>query len=442
MCFFKIKENSSFIKDDNRIYTYSDLINQYNIYQKLCLKKALVLILASNNFETLSFYYYFFEKFPILLLDQNADKEFIKIILKNYKPKYIVSSLKQIEFNEIYKINHTAIYETKFFIPKIHKKISLLINTSGSTGSQKFVKLSYDNIADNTLNIIKYLKIKNNDKMITTMPFAYSYGLSIINTHLKQNSSIILTNRSILEREFWSDFVNFKITNLNGVPKFWDIILKLNPHKILNDNIKFITQAGGALSKNTDKELSKFCVEETIKFYKMYGQTEASPRISYLDHKFCKTKIGSIGKPLPGGKIDIKNGEIVYYGKNIFGGYSLNFKDLNKFKLNKILKTGDLGYKDKDGFIYINGRKKRIFKLNGLRYSLDEIEKKINNQINGECAIIQTNDILTLFFNEKNDIKNIYLLLTKNFKIEKKVFKLKKIKKYHSIIIIKSTITN
>ena len=72
---------------------------------------------------------------------------------------------------------------------------------------------------------------------------------------------------------------------------------------------------------------------------------------------------------------------------------------------------------------------KRIFKLNGLRYSLDEIEKKINNQINGECAIIQTNDILTLFFNEKNDIKNIYLLLTKNFKIEKKVFKLKKIKK-------------
>ena len=118
MCFFKIKENSSFIKDDNRIYTYSDLINQYNIYQKLCLKKALVLILASNNFETLSFYYYFFEKkFPILLLDQNADKEFIKIILKNYKPKYIVSSLKQIEFNEIYKINHTAIYETKFFIP-------------------------------------------------------------------------------------------------------------------------------------------------------------------------------------------------------------------------------------------------------------------------------------------------------------------------------------
>ena len=91
--------------------------------------------------------------------------------------------------------------------------------------------------------------------------------------------------------------------------------------------------------------------------------------------------------------------------KHFFGGYSLNFKDLNKFKLNKILKTGDLGYKDKDGFIYINGRKKRIFKLNGLRYSLDEIEKKINNQINGECAIIQTNDILTLFFNEKMILK-------------------------------------
>lgn len=431
MQFFKIKKNSSFIKDDNKIYTYADLVNQHNIYRNLNLKKALVLILASNNFETLSFYYHFFEKkFPILLLDYNSDNNFVKTILTNYKPKYIITEKKiHFGFKSIYKFNNTSIYKTDFLIPKTNKKLSLLINTSGSTGSQKFAKLSYDNIIDNTLNILKYLKIKTNDKVITTMPFAYSYGLSIINTHLKQNSSIVLTNRSILEREFWQDYNEFQISNLNGVPKFWEIILKLNAKKILNDNIKFITQAGGALVNRSDKLLCNFCIKESIKFYKMYGQTEASPRISYLDHKYCLTKIGSIGKPIPGGEVKIKNGEIVYYGKNIFGGYSLNYKDLSKFIFKKVLKTGDLGYIDKDNFIYINGRKKRIMKLNGLRYSLDDIEKKINNEIIGDCAIIQTNDMITLFLNKKEDIDKTYLFLTKSLKIEKRVFKLKVIDK-------------
>ena len=148
------------------------------------------------------------------------------------------------------------------------------------------------------------------------------------------------------------------MTNLNGVPIFYELIKKLGFEKIINKNLKFLTQAGGKMEKDLTESLIKFCKNSKLKLIMMYGQTEASPRISYLNPKFLKKKLLSIGKAIPGGKINIINNEIVYYGKNIYGGYSSDKKDLHNFKKINLLKTGDIGYKDKDGFIYITGRKK------------------------------------------------------------------------------------
>ena len=168
----------------------------------------------------------------------------------------------------------------------------------------------------------------------------------------------------------------------------------------------------------------KFCTDNHIKLITMYGQTEASPRISYLKSKFLKSKFSSIGKPIPGGKIKIIKNEIVYYGNNIFGGYSSDKQDLKSFKNNKSLKTGDIGYIDKDGFVYITGRKKRIVKIHGYRLSLDEIQNNIFNDLNIKIACVETDNKLKIFFINIQDKESISKYLKKNLLISDKFFKL------------------
>ena len=221
------------------------------------------------------------------------------------------------------------------------------------------------------------------------MPMAYSYGLSIINTHLEAGAKIVISKTTIFEKKFWNILNNFKITSLGGVPDFYEMLQKLKFEKFELPHLKYITQAGGKLSKDLTEYIKKNLIRK-FKFYTMYGQTEASPRISYLPYKYFNQKSFSIGKALMGCKIELideknkkivkenKIGEIVFYGKNVCLGYAKNFNDLKKGDENKSkLFTGDLAYKDKDGFFYIVGRKNKISKIFGLRIDLEQIEKLI-----------------------------------------------------------------
>jgi acyl-coenzyme A synthetase/AMP-(fatty) acid ligase len=214
--------------------------------------------------------------------------------------------------------------------------------------------------------------------------------LSIINTHLEIGASLFLTNNTIVQKDFWVDYSKNNVTSFNGVPYIYEILIKLGLNKIFTKSLKTLTQAGGKLDLDSSKIIINFCKSKKIKFFAMYGQTEASPRMTYLDWKFSEKKIGSIGKSIPGGKIilydkknrTIKNpneiGELVYKGKNVSMGYSQNFEDLNLGDKNKQkLKTGDLAFFDKDKFLFLVGRKKRIVKIFGTRFDLNEIEKKM-----------------------------------------------------------------
>ena len=428
MNFFKIKRSKVKIIDDNDVYSYQNIFNEHNKLKKLNLEHGLVMLISSNSYETLLFYSFFFnEKYPQIIIDDKTSERKTFEIIERYKPKYIILDKKEYinKFWEIkLRLNNFFFRKTNYKNFKLNKSIALLLSTSGTTGSQKFVKLSYKNIKDNTNNIIKYLKINNKDSCITTMPFAYSYGLSVINTHLKKNCSIILTEKSIFDKIFWERYNLYKVTNLNGVPIFFELLKKLGMQRIINQNLRFITQAGGKMEEELANLMIKFCNDNHIKLITMYGQTEASPRISYLKSKFLKSKFPSIGKPIPGGKIKIIKNEIVYYGNNIFGGYSSNIQDLKIFKNNKSLKTGDIGYVDKDGFVYITGRKKRIVKINGYRLSLDEIQNNIFNDLNIKIACVETDNKLKIFFINIQDKESISKYLKKNLLISDKFFKL------------------
>ena len=428
MDLFNIKNYKNNIIDDNGAYNYRNIFEQHKKIKSLDLNFGLVMLISSNCFETLLFYIFFFNhKYPQIIIDNKTPKEKILDIIKRYEPKYLVLEEKKYHKNFgkiIFKFKKFFLIKTNYKDYKLSKQIGILLSTSGSTGSKTFVKLSYENIQDNTKNIIKYLNLKNKDVCITTMPFAYSYGLSIINTHLKKNCSIVLTEKSIFEKNFWEKYNQYKVTNLNGVPIFYELIKKLGFEKIINKNLKFLTQAGGKMEKDLTKSLIKFCKNSKLKLIMMYGQTEASPRISYLNPKFLKKKLLSIGKAIPGGKINIINNEIVYYGKNIYGGYSSDKKDLHNFKKINLLKTGDIGYKDKDGFIYITGRKKRITKIHGHRFSLDEIENNVFDDLKIKIACVELNNKIKVFLKKESDKKTINSYLKKNLQISDKFFKL------------------
>ena len=268
-----------------------------------------------------------------------------------------------------------------------------MLSTSGTTQNPKFVRLSNSNLYNNTRSIIKYLKIKSDHNTITTMPMGYSYGLSIINTHLSSGSKIILNNKTVFDRSFWKLVDKYKITSFGGVPQLYELLKQLKFEKINLPHLKYLTQAGGKLEKKILKYFENICKEKNIKFIIMYGQTEASPRISYLEWKKFTLKFGSIGKVLSGSKFKILDkrgkyikstysvGELIFFGKNVSLGYASDLEDLYKSDINKgKLFTGDLVYKDNDNYLYIVGRKNRISKIFGLRINLDDIEKQLKKK--------------------------------------------------------------
>ncbi len=329
-------------------------------------------------------------------------------------------NMKYINQNEKKKIN-------------LNKNLAVLLSTSGSTGSAKFVKQSFENIHSNSKNISKYLNLKDSDKSVTNLPLNYSYGLSVINSHFFIGGSMYVTNISILEKKFWNNIFKYKVTNLNGVPYFYEILKKIKFEKFNLNYIKFFTQAGGSLEKKLNKFFVKFCKMNKKKFIVMYGQTEATSRISYLPWKFSLSKIGSIGKAIPGGLLKIKEnkkrGELIYSGKNVCMGYSENYKDLNFEDINNgTLYTGDIAKKDKEGFYFITGRLNRNIKVFGFRINLDDLEKKLVLK-NLHCACVGKNDLIKIFYTKKSQKNSFLSYLLKNFRFKKNYFELIFLKK-------------
>ena len=259
----------------------------------------------------------------------------------------------------------------------------LLMSTSGTTGSPKFVRQSYLNVNSNTKKIINYLNIKTKDITITSLPISYVYGLSVINTHLQVGATIVLTNYSMVEKKFWELIKNYNVNNFSGVPYNYSIIEKISK-KGLPNSLKYTTQAGGKMNQVLLKKIIDIYKKNKIKLIQMYGAAEATSRMSYLKWKFVEKKIGSIGKPIPGGSFHLinnrgkkisKKGELVYQGKNVSMGYAEKLKDLSLPDSNKgTLNTGDIAYVDSDGFYYIEGRKNRYVKIYGIRVNLSELE--------------------------------------------------------------------
>lgn len=267
-------------------------------------------------------------------------------------------------------------------------RLAQILFTSGSTGVPKGVMLSHKNLISNTDSIVEYLKLTTNDIIEVVLPFYYCYGLSLLHTHLRVGGSVVLNNNFVFLGSVLDDIDKYKCTGFAGVPSHYQILLRKSKSFKKNEfpSLRYFTQAGGKLHNVFIQELIEAFPQK--KFFVMYGQTEATARLSYLPPEMLSNKLGSIGKGIPNVIIGVFNkndqpvevdevGEIVAKGDNVMLGY-LNDPESNKRTLRDgWLRTGDMAKKDDDGYIYLVAREKEIIKVGGKRISPKEIEEVI-----------------------------------------------------------------
>lgn len=439
----KYKENIALIFPNNETLTYTDLDHEVHRFGKHLKENALLLIVTKTSFEPIIGYISSLNnKTTVMFADIKAGKKEIDDIISRYNPDFVFAPSDW--FNDRNHLGNNDFFEYhgyKLLTRRINRKhrinslISVLLPTSGSLGSNKYVRISQDNIENNANSIINYLRITEYDRAITTMPIGYSFMISILNSHLHAGASIVICPYSILEKEFWHRAQLHGITSLSGVPVFFQMLIRLGLEKMSIPSLRQITQAGGKLSDTLTEKMINFCRSQQIEFISMYGQTEASPRISYLDWEVAETKIGSIGKAIPGVKIWLEfpngdeiitpdtEGEIVVSGKNICLGYAESEADLIRGDDNNgVIKTGDIGRRDSDGFYYITGRLKRIAKIDGFRINLDDIEQKMK-AVGLNIACIERENKIQVFFENALEPRVVMDMLQTNTGQKRTVFK-------------------
>ena len=440
----KFGSNICFIDENKKKVLYNNVFKKSETLCKNLQSRSLIVVLAENQTEFIVGYMGFFRRGLVqMLLDSKITNNLLKDLIKTYVPKYIFLPTHRKDDIENYEVmnkldNYVLLKLNKDNFYSINNDLALLLSTSGSTGSKKFVRISYENIYQNTKDIIDFLKIDVNHRTVTTMPPFYTYGLSVINTHLVAGASIVITNSRVTEKAFWKLINDQKVTSFAGVPYFYEILNKIRFDQLSLPHLKYFTQAGGALRKDLIEYFLKYSEKNKKQFIVMYGQTEATARMTYLPYEMSKKKIGSVGIPIPGGKIHLRNdksssdksGEIIYEGKNVSMGYAKNIEDLSKENENQgILETGDLATKDNDGYIYIVGRKSRDVKLFGHRISLDEIEK-ILLQKGYNCLCCGSDNKVTIFHIDETYNREVLQYLARTTNIHLNCFKLKHIKKF------------
>jgi acyl-CoA synthetase (AMP-forming)/AMP-acid ligase II len=262
--------------------------------------------------------------------------------------------------------------------------LAVIVYTSGSTGIPKGVMITHHNVQANSDSIIEYFKLKPDDRIMTVLPFSYCFGASLLHTHLRVGGEIVINNAFLFAGKVLEEINEKQCTGFAGVPSHFQILLRRTKMKSMNfPSLRYVAQAGGKLPNPFIKELMEAL--PNTKVYIMYGQTEATARLSYLEPDLLKTKLGSIGKGIPGVVLEVLNkqdkpvkpgevGEIVATGENIMKGYWEDPKETAKVLRNGKLYTGDLATVDEDGFIYVVEREKQIIKSGGYRVSPKEVE--------------------------------------------------------------------
>jgi acyl-CoA synthetase (AMP-forming)/AMP-acid ligase II len=395
----------AFVEEDGAEHSYAQTLDTADAFGAKVADRGLVYLLVDNSLAAATGYIGCLRaRAPAALLACGIPSEQLAELLAAYRPNYLwlprARAAEVPNAVEVYAQGDYVLLSTGAEPLRAHRDLALLMSTSGSTGSAKFVRLSYGNIAANAASIAEYLEIADVDRAITTLPMNYVFGLSVINSHLQVGASIALTNASLMEKRFWEQMKAQRCTSLSGVPYTYELLKRLRWERMVLPDLRGMTQAGGKLSAALVAEFAGHCRQKGIRFYVMYGAAEATARMAYLPSQLALEKPGSIGVSIPGGELWIEDesgnvvaqsgttGELFYRGPNVSLGYALQREDLVLGdERGGVLATGDLAQRDSDGAYSIVGRKSRFVKLFGNRVNLEEVEHLLRSAgIDCACA--------------------------------------------------------
>ncbi len=410
------KGKTALIDELGNQMNYDVLNSEANILSERIGHRCLVFALCRNEIGSVLGYTAFINNGIVpVMVNSHLEEALLQNLLETYSPEYLWLPKDQVEQFAGMSVEHESHnyvllktgYEKKY---PLFDELGLLITTSGSTGSPKLVRQSYTNVLDNAQSIVKYLKLDDTERPITTLPMNYVYGLSIINSHFLVGATLLLTDKGLMQKEFWSFFKEQEATSFGGVPYTYEMLDKLRFFRMKLPSLRTMTQAGGKITPELHEKFAAYAAEQGKNFVVMYGAAEATARMGYLPPEKAVEKKGSMGIPIPGGVFHLigadgqevteplSTGELVYEGKNVTLGYAEKGEDLVKGdERHGRLETGDMAQFDNDGFYYIVGRKKRFLKIYGNRVNLDEIDRLIKGDFEIEVASSGVDDHMYIF---------------------------------------------
>lgn len=354
-----------------------------------------------------------------LILSAHTDPALLATLTGTYQPQFICAPTHMAEAGPGQAAAEEFGYRLRATgapAPTLHPELSHLLPTSGSTGSPKLVRHKYANIEAAGLNISTFFRLTPEDRPLMVLPLHYTMGLSMVFSHLKAGATILITDLSMTDPRFWKFLKEERATSFTGVPFSYEILDKMRFTRMKLPDLTLLTQGGGKMPHDLNLKFAEYCRDNGKKWIATYGQSEGTARMAWLPPEYAISKMGSIGIAVPNGRLSLRDadgkeilespaeGEMCYEGRNVTMGYARCREDLaSGDERQGFLPTGDIAYRDEDGFYFIRGRMGRFLKLFGNRIGLDECEQIVKGVVACECACTGTDKKLIVYLTSETE---------------------------------------
>lgn len=429
------------IDSDGNSITYGDIITLSQAITRALPERSLMFILTENNVGGIAWVMAAIISGNVpLILNAHTEETLLDTLLDTYRPQYIIAPARGEETDEKMTEYGYVLTSLDNGPAQLNPLLSHLLPTSGSTGSPKLVRHKYENIEAAALNISTFFRLTDADRPFMVLPLYYTMGLSMVFSHLKVGATILITDLKMTDPGFWKFLKEQEATSFTGVPFSYEVLDKMRFTRMKLPHLTLLTQGGGKMPEELNLKFAEYCRDNGKRWVATYGQSEGTARMAWLPEEYALTKLGSIGIAVPNGELSLRDadgntitespatGEMCYRGRNVTMGYARRREDLaSGDERNGFLPTGDIAYRDEDGFYYIRGRMGRFLKIFGNRIGLDECDHILRSALTCDCATTGNDDKIIVYITDPARSEDALQALLKAVKVPASVIEVRTI---------------